>query len=35
MALGRYRHVPVVKNDGGYSVTSIKHVLNFIAQEDW
>src|SRR5215210_1021195 len=35
MALGRYRHVPVLKNDGGYSVASIKHVLKFIAQEDW
>ena len=35
MALGRYRNVPVVKNDGGYSVASIKHVLKFIAQEDW
>lgn len=35
MALGRYRHVPVAKQDGSYSVTSIKHVLKYIAQEDW
>ncbi len=35
MAVGRYRHVPVLKNDGGYTVASIKHVLKFIAQEDW
>jgi CBS domain-containing protein len=35
MALGRYRHVPVLKTDGGYTVSSIKHVLKFIAQEDW
>lgn len=35
MALGRYRHVPVLKTDGGYTVNSIKHVLKFIAQEDW
>ncbi|MBA3767470.1 MAG: CBS domain-containing protein [Acidobacteria bacterium] len=35
MAVGRYRHVPVLKNDGSYTVASIKHVLKFIAQEDW
>ena len=35
MAMGRYRHVPIVKADGSYSVTSIKHVLKYIAQEDW
>jgi CBS domain-containing protein len=35
MAMGRYRHVPVIRNDGGYAVTSIRHVLKFIAQEDW
>jgi len=35
MALGRYRHVPVLKDDGGYAVASIKQVLKYIAQEDW
>jgi CBS domain-containing protein len=35
MAVGRYRHVPVRKGDGSYGVTSIKHVLKYIAQEDW
>jgi CBS domain-containing protein len=35
MAMGRYRHVPIEKTDGSYSVTSIKHVLKYIAQEDW
>ena len=35
MAMGRYRHVPVIKSDGSYVVTSIRHVLKFIAQEDW
>jgi CBS domain-containing protein len=35
MAMGRYRHVPVAKADGSYSVTSIKHVLRYIAQENW
>lgn len=35
MAMGRYRHVPIVRRDGSYSVTSIKHVLKYIAQEDW
>jgi len=35
MSLGRYRHIPVLKSDGTYSVTSIKHVLRYIAKEDW
>ena len=35
MALGRYRHVPVLLNNGRYSVASIKSVLKYIAQEDW
>jgi len=35
MALGRYRHVPVARSDGSYSVASIKSVLKYIAQEDW
>ena len=35
MATGRYRHIPVRKSDGSYSVTSIKSVLKYIAQEDW
>jgi CBS domain-containing protein len=35
MSLGRYRHIPVIKTDGSYSVTSIKHVLRYIARENW
>ena len=35
MSIGRYRHVPVVRGDGQYTVVSIKHVLKYIAQEDW
>jgi predicted transcriptional regulator len=35
MSLGRYRHIPVQKADGSFSVTSIKHVLKYIAKEDW
>lgn len=35
MSLGRYRHIPVRKSDGTYAVTSIKHVLKYIAKEDW
>jgi CBS domain-containing protein len=35
MAVGRYRHVPIRKSDGSYTVTSIKQVLKFIGQEDW
>lgn len=35
MAMGRYRHVPVERGDGGYSVASIKNVLSYIGREDW
>ena len=35
MAMGRYRHVPIARNDGSYSVASIKNVLKYIAQEEW
>jgi len=35
MSMGRYRHIPVRKADGTYSVTSIKHVLGYIAKEEW
>jgi len=35
MSMGRYRHLPMQKDDGSYSVTSINHVLKYIAKEDW
>jgi CBS domain-containing protein len=35
MSMGRYRHIPVKKADGSYSVTSIKHVLKYIAKAEW
>ena len=35
MSMGRYRHIPVQRTDGSYSVTSIKHVLKYIAKADW
>ena len=35
MSLGRYRHIPVRKSDGTYCVTSIKHVLKYIARANW
>jgi CBS domain-containing protein len=35
MSMGRYRHIPVIKNDGSYSIASIKHVLKYIAKEQW
>jgi CBS domain-containing protein len=35
MAMGRYRHVPIARDDGSYRVASIKSVLKYIAQEDW
>jgi CBS domain-containing protein len=35
MSMGRYRHIPVRKSDGTYCVTSIKHVLKYIAKAQW
>jgi CBS domain-containing protein len=35
MSIGRYRHIPIQKTDGAYSVVSIKNVLKYIAKEDW
>jgi CBS domain-containing protein len=35
MSMGRYRHIPVKKADGSYSVTSIKHVIKYIAKAEW
>lgn len=35
MSMGRYRHIPILKSDGTYGVTSIKSVLKYIATEDW
>ncbi len=35
MSMGRYRHIPIRKADGSYSVISIKHVLKYIAKAEW
>jgi CBS domain-containing protein len=35
MSMGRYRHIPVARKDGSYTVVSIKEVLKYIAQENW
>ena len=35
MSMGRYRHIPVQKSDGTYCVTSIKHVLKYLAKAEW
>jgi len=35
MSMGRYRHIPVRRADGSYCVTSIKHVLKYIAKAEW
>jgi len=35
MSMGRYRHIPISREDGSYSVTSIKNVLQYIAREQW
>lgn len=35
MSMGRYRHIPVRKADGSFGVTSIKHVLKYIAKAEW
>ena len=35
MSTGRYRHIPVERADGSYTVASAKSVLKYIAKEDW
>ena len=35
MSMGRYRHLPITRADGSYSVTSIKNVLQYIARKEW
>jgi signal-transduction protein with cAMP-binding, CBS, and nucleotidyltransferase domain len=35
MSMGHYRHIPVQKSDGSYCVTSIKHVLKYLARSQW
>jgi CBS domain-containing protein len=35
MAMGRYRNLPVIRNNGSYAVASIKQVLKYIAQEEY
>lgn len=35
MSTGRYRHIPVLKSDGSYTIASINSVLKYIAKEDW
>jgi CBS domain-containing protein len=35
MSMGRYRHIPIARDDGQYTVTSIRNVLQYIAREDW
>ena len=35
MSIGRYRHILVQKSDGTYRVTSIKHVLKYLARSEW
>jgi predicted transcriptional regulator len=35
MAVGRYRNQPIQREDGSYSLMSVRHVLKYIAQEDW
>lgn len=35
MSMGRYRHIPVAREDGTFTVTSIKSVLKYIAKKDW
>ena len=32
MAMGRYRNLPIIRNDGSYGVASIRQVLEYIAQ---
>jgi signal-transduction protein with cAMP-binding, CBS, and nucleotidyltransferase domain len=35
MSMGHYRHIPVQRSDGSYFVTSIKHVLKYLARSQW
>jgi signal-transduction protein with cAMP-binding, CBS, and nucleotidyltransferase domain len=35
MSMGHYRHIPVQRSDGSYCVTSIKHVLKYLARSQW
>lgn len=35
MSMGRFRHIPIEKKDGSYTVASIKSVFNYIAQKNW
>jgi CBS domain-containing protein len=35
MSMGHYRHIPVQNSDGTYCVTSIKHVLKYLAKAEW
>ena len=35
MAVGRYRNLPVQREDGSFRLMSIGHVLKYIAKEDW
>jgi len=35
MSTGRYRHIPILMNDGRYTIASINSVLKYIAKEDW
>ena len=35
MSMGRYRHIPIQRADGTYCVTSIKHVLKYLARSEW
>lgn len=35
MSIGRYRHVPIMRGDGTYGVTSIEQVLKYIEPKDW
>jgi signal-transduction protein with cAMP-binding, CBS, and nucleotidyltransferase domain len=35
MSMGHYRHIPVQMSDGSYCVTSIRHVLKYLARSQW
>lgn len=35
MSIGGFRHVPVVRSNGNYTVVSIEQLLNYIASKDW
>ncbi|MBA2339082.1 MAG: CBS domain-containing protein [Pyrinomonadaceae bacterium] len=35
IAVGGFRHVPLITETGGYRILSVEHLLDYIAHQDW